>query len=96
MAYGSANPLKPSVSAKMLLRPSATVGPSTEPTVLAHSTRLIERARFSSVARSAPAYREARLAAWPVPISTIPTTSTEYRPSNAESSASEAPIAPMQ
>ena len=54
-AYGSANPLSPSVSAKKLFSPSATVGPSTDPTVLAHSTRLIERARFSSVARSAPA-----------------------------------------
>ena len=51
-------------------------GPRTAPTVVAHTTIERSRPREASVARSAAAKRDCRLAAWPAPMMKKPTSSS--------------------
>ncbi len=62
-----------------MARPTASagapiVGPRTAPSVPTHTTVLMARARCSGSARSAAAYLAWRLADWPPPNRSIPTT----------------------
>src|SRR5690606_7354118 len=71
----------------------ARVGPTTEPTVVAHTTTDRSRARRSGVARSVAGKRDASPAAAPEPNSSIATTSRGHEPTSTATVARTAPPA---
>src|SRR5690606_31467435 len=69
----------------------ARLGPSTEPTVAAHTTSDRARARCAGAARSVAAKRAASPAALPAPMSVIPSSSRGVDPTTVATVAASAP-----